>query len=299
MALALCKELSAIEALEEALVNCYRTQIGSLPGPEQRRHLSQLRDANEELHKLSGSQPVDYDLPAIGDAYALKFHLMRADNLLISLGACKSAKALPERAQVLDLGSGTGSSAWALAAWTATKGGSYDIASIEESQEMTKTSHMLWRSLQRQNRLSGASISLASAMPTCDILVANHLFSMPLNPSDARRQMKLFGTYAAQIRSGGVGIILTPNVDEKLALTQRAVQSLFNEGFELILEEENAEPPRNVTTSDHRRPVELCQLRRELDQMGESAGVGQVFRDPEFDDPYFGFYGRLTIFRRP
>jgi hypothetical protein len=298
MSLTLNHEIPAIEALENALVRTMKARIASLFGAELRAYLLQLRTANEELHKLAGGDPVDYELSGIGEAYALKFHLMRADNLSVALDAATKHKTLADRRQVLDLGSGTGSTAWALAVWSAARGHSFDLKSVEESRQMRLTDEVLWRGLQRSGMMSRASVSRGDFCDTYNILVANHLFSMPKDSKDAKDQLSGFSSYASRVKSDGVVLIVTPNVEEKIELTTRLTGKLARDGYAVILEDEAAEPPKEVTSSDEPRPHLLCELRREIDDLGKSVGLGEVFRDPEYDDPYFGFYGRLTLLRR-
>lgn len=278
-----------------------RAKVGSLPREDLSKYLLRLRTANEELHKLASSDAVDYGLPQIGDAYALKFHLMRADNLLIALEAASKKGAFSEHAHVMDIGSGTGSTSWALAAWAGARPARsyFEIASVEASREMTRTAAVLWAGLRRLGgRIGSASVCTSNDGQACDVLIANHLFSIPGDSEDARTQIRSFGQHACRVKKGGTAIILTPNVDEKIELTQEAVRDLSRVGFELLLDGEAAEPPKEVTNSQERRPQLLCAFRREIDALGGTLGVGKVFRDPEFDDPYYGFYGRLTVLRR-
>lgn len=298
MALSLAQETPAIESLENALVQTMRSRIATLSGPELRTFLLHLRVANEELHKLAGGDPVDYELPGIGEAYAVKFHLMRADNLIVALSSAAKHGALADKVQVMDLGSGTGSTAWALAAWSVAGGSSFELKSVEESRRMKQMDDVLWRGLQRSGLLSRASVSRGDLGVAFDLLVANHLFSIPEDLKDEREQVSAFSRYALRVSNDGVILIVTPNVEKKIELTRRLTGGLAREGFEVMLEDEAAEPPKEVTSSDERRPQLLCELRREIDELGVFAGLGKVFRDPEYDDPYYGFYGRLTLLRR-
>lgn len=298
MTIAIAEETSAIQALEEALVSALRMRVHSMSGSQLSAYLRQLHDANEELHKLASDHAVNYEMPGIGDAYALKFHLMRTDNLLVALGALTKKGLFRTVVDVLDLGSCTGSSAWALAAWSAASNACFSLASVEESREMRAADQALWRGLQRSSRISGGSVNRNDQATVCDVLVANHLFAVPQERQDERAQIQEFCAFTERVRQGGVVVIVTPDVEAKLLLTRQAVRLLAEIGFEVILDEDHAEPPKEVTLSKQQRPLLLCQLRREIDDLGESVGVGKIFREPEYDDPYFGFYGRLTILKK-
>ncbi|HEY7768120.1 MAG TPA: hypothetical protein VIB55_08060 [Longimicrobium sp.] len=83
----------------------------------------ELRDASEELKKLSRGVNVDYDLPRMGEAYALWYHMRRVSQMYEALEkfpqvATPLEKGWADPWRVLDVGAGTGAGAMGLSAWT-------------------------------------------------------------------------------------------------------------------------------------------------------------------------------------
>ncbi len=77
----------------------------------------QFREAYEPLKDFEKN--ISYDLPLTGEAYALKYHLQRMDNMKVALNRVHNVRPLlaSDRNFVLDIGSGTGASAMGFMRW--------------------------------------------------------------------------------------------------------------------------------------------------------------------------------------
>lgn len=284
----------AIEFLEECFVSAIKRSL-LRERKNYVRQLSTLKDANAKLHSLGASGRIDYDLEGMAEAYALKFHLMRADNALVAISAIANQIPVAKWSPILDFGSGTGATAWAMAGWSIVNPDRFALIRSEISTKMVELDSKLWDEL-RASRNGAPMPEVASDMGQAPgAVIANHVYCVPKNDEDAEAQIARVAEAANRVRPGGPVIILTPNIPEKLSLAQKTVSCLLSRGFASVRTDEWADKPRSLTTSRLHRPEELCALRREIDASGELHGIGRVFREPEYDDPYFGFYGRLDI----
>lgn len=82
----------------------------------------ELHAASEELKKLSRGENVDYDLPRMGEAYALWYHMRRVSQMYEVLEKFPQIATSLERGwaspwRVLDVGAGTGAGMMGLSAW--------------------------------------------------------------------------------------------------------------------------------------------------------------------------------------
>ena len=148
--------------------------------------LAALKKGNDALRKLGACRTVDYDALGVADAYALKFHLPRADNLAVAPNHSILRESLPRLRDVLDLGSGTGSLAYALAAHGASAEGRADrrIVAVERSASMATTALDLFEAARtalvgRFSRLAVALSRPPAARNLCDLVVASRVVAGP------------------------------------------------------------------------------------------------------------------------
>lgn len=82
----------------------------------------ELQAASEELKKLSRGENVSYDLPRMGEAYALWYHMRRVSQIYEALEkfpqvAAPLKKGWADPWRVLDIGAGTGAGVMAMSHW--------------------------------------------------------------------------------------------------------------------------------------------------------------------------------------
>ena len=191
----------------------------------------EVRESFEELKRLRTGKDLGYDRPSIGIQYAYWYHLQRTHELVRILGP----KYLNQSGEltVLDLGSGTGATAWALAlmANAAERAGiswpDIRVIGVENSPFMLDMALELWDQFQSEGLGDKSSTSAEyrlgswaherAPLPTDledHLVVASYLF----DASDKDRMEELAGRLTLTCRMHGYRHLLVTSAASKAHL---------------------------------------------------------------------------------
>lgn len=308
--------------LEELVASEVRSIYAELENAvEQKRFLRQLRAADQELLKLSKGHSVDYSLDRVGEAYALKYHLSRADNVAVTLREIHNVRAFSGQVRVLDIGSGTGCGAMALGYWALRNldlqgEDRVHVYCVEPAVLMRRMAFKVLRPFHDRIMKCLGLEPGASEPPfhwhPCRAITMEEatwlanteqfdliLFSYTFSAQDSevwRTTMQTVVQIVEHLSEKGVACFLTPRIASKQELMDRVADQLSTAGFS------RQDLPvvkglRGATVQ--KRPQEVIDVRREFNEECRRLSIPDAFgEDPQFDDPYYGFYGKLDLFSR-
>src|SRR5205085_7602384 len=142
--------------IETVIVSELKGRYESIKGDLQKADfLSGIYAAKNEMLKLNAGENVDYCLPFMGEAYAIYYHMQRADNIFLALSRISKTHPIPSTLQVLDIGSGTGSGATAVSYFVRQSGTvssrrTVTVYGVERAEPMSKMAGSLIHRLRRQ-----------------------------------------------------------------------------------------------------------------------------------------------------
>jgi SAM-dependent methyltransferase len=302
--------------VENIVVGYVRERFNTLSRRDPERFTREFSAAYKQLKNLN--QNPDYDLPLIGDAYCLKYHLLRMDNLTTALDHVHKAHPLlqsPESA-VLDMCSGTGGSAMAIARWVAInlplESATVAITSSEPVAHIRATAKRLVPILldklfdtppfpisirfADKTIAAGAERCRNKKAPFFDLIVFSYaLWKQSAEEWNATTSDIL--SIAETLKPDGVLLFLTPKSPiEKVRFMGHLTSALKGHGFRQL----SISIPLGKRCAPIKHPPCLQTLLTEInDTCNDLTGtypLGPLFgRDPD-DRPYYGFYGTVEAF---
>ena len=194
----------------------------------------------EDMGSLSSSRDAFYDRPTIGVAYGLWYHARRVNPLvseverIVRWEADRGSRALT----IVDLGSGTGATSWAVAlvTWAIRQGGGtppqVNVYEVESSTFMRQTSTALWGALgqeigpvhelvrRHEEKVSWPEMKLDADEPTW--LIASYL----LDHTDRHRRDEITKSLCQVVDNcSAVGVIFTVS-QNKREIAQEVIDQL-------------------------------------------------------------------------
>jgi SAM-dependent methyltransferase len=309
--------------VEAVVVDYVRQRFNALCQEDPAGYSRNFGAAYKQLQDLSRNP--DYSLALIGDAYCLKYHLMRMDNLCVALDAVHRAYPLLQsrNAQVLDMGGGTGGTAMAVAYWASVnfdlQSSDISITSIEPSAPMRETAQHLVRSFLRRlvasdPVLTSSSIkhrivddNLEDCAGVCrekkgrfyDLIIFSYaLWKQDRDEWDATASHIL--DVARMLKPNGVLMFLSPkSPPEKVMFMRHLTAELKNDGFVQLRV--------NIGKGASRAPVKhpqclqdaLREINKTCHKLTGKYPLGWLFGIHRDDRPYYGFYGTVEAFTLP
>ena len=223
--------------LEEVLRGCLEEVVFE-EGKEWSRWA--VNDAQDDLVRLIGGGDCSYDRPAIGALYASWYHPQRVSQLMAILKdyVCVERKLL----RIVDLGSGTGATAWAVAILSAATRASdlpapnrIEIAAWESSPFMEEAGRSLWRALEKaldRLRPDRPLVALDQHFVSwtdprahrgeADLVVGSYLF----DASDSVRTIEMASAFQSVLESTSSPLGLLTTARSKQTILDRALRPL-------------------------------------------------------------------------
>lgn len=214
----------------------------------------QFKAAYEPLKDFEKN--ISYDLPLTGEAYALKYHLQRMDNMNVALNRIHEIRPLltsPENL-VWDIGSGTGASTMALMRWMSEidplKQRKVKVVLSEPSEYMRSVSKQLCPSFARKLELNSSSSFVHSRynlencanrcekhpFPRLDLIIFCYTFWIQ-KPDEWPITTKHVLKIAKAVKPNGTLIFLTPKSKDtkptyqKVLFMEHLKREPINAGF--------------------------------------------------------------------
>lgn len=255
----------------------------------------------------------DYSMARIGEAYALQYHLHNADNIYTALSQIRLNPVLPANTRILDVGSGTGSGAMAIAYWIAKNCSnlpdSVSIEGVEPAKPMRAVASILlndfYKSLKKTLDPASQTFpfqwqhSTATSLDNCvqlpeevvyDLALFSHTFH--LHEPDERKQQVV--EVAKRVKPGGVIAFLIPNILDKKHFINVLGMRLERQGNMKMLDITPID--KRYRNAPLRNPKSIIKVRSELNQKCQNFGIPNAFGEDPKDDPYYGWYCTLKAF---
>lgn len=282
-----------------------------------------LRDLNKNPN---------YTLPLIGEAYCLKYHLLRMDNVSVALSYIHYAHQIlqtPE-ARVLDVGGGTGGSTMAFIRWASSAvnltSTNISVTCAEPSDSMRTVAYRLIPSLRdylsttiadfRNAPITGEILNASledcaekcrkTAKPVFDLIIFS--YALWKQPADEwPKTVSLIFDIARTLKPGGVLMFLSPKSPlEKVRFMEHLTAQLKAQGFKQLsvhIPRQHWQFPNSTSCAPVKHPDCLKQLLHEInDTCFTHTGIYPLearFGGNPDDYPYYGFYGTLEAFTHP
>jgi SAM-dependent methyltransferase len=309
--------------VEAVVVDYVRQRFNTLCQEDPAGYSRNFGAAYKQLQDLSRNP--DYRLPLIGDAYCLKYHLLRMDNLYVTLNSVHRAYPLLQspNAQVLDMGGGTGGTAMAVAYWASEnvdfQTSDISITSIEPSAPMRATaqrlvpaflshlvaSHPILTSTSIKSRIVDNSLEDCAGICRAKkgrfydlILFSYALWKQDPNDWDATASYIL--DVARMLKPNGVLLFLSPKFPpEKVRFMRYLTEELRNNGFVQL----RVSIGKGASRAPVKHPQCLQDALREINKtchkLTGKYPLGMLFGFLPDDRPYYGFYGTVEAFTFP
>jgi SAM-dependent methyltransferase len=275
--------------------------------------LSGIYRAKSEMLKLNAGGNVDYCLPYMGEAYAIYYHMLRADNIFLALSAISSAHQLPARIKLLDIGSGTGSGTTAVCYWLGANVDSsirksVEVYGVERSEPMSKMAGSLIRHLRQRIRNTQTNVlhyQLSNTQIAIDRLGNGIfdlvLFSYTFDVYESDKQAEVMSRVlqlTQKLRQNGVALFLSPNpiktVSPKVEFMETLITYMKSNGMKLI----PIKLRRSAFACDEKRSVVLRGICEFLNSECQRLGLPIIYEKQD-DFPWYGFYGRCSALTWP
>lgn len=267
----------------------------------------ELRDASEELKKLSRGGNVNYDLPRVGEAYALWYHMRRVSQIYEALEkfpqvATPLEKGWADTWSVLDIGAGTGAGAMGLSAWIsqALPAGCLQritVDCLEPSRQMISAGENIVAQMQQsglpigQTRwLQGGIGGAADYAPDRYHLILCSTTFDYLEENDWDRSIgEIVGFLHQCLRPGGCVVFLAPNRGYDASQNQQGPKVRF---VEQLIAEAGLKQYRRDDASSHKgvqKQIVAMRMRLSQDACQTGAGCGLGYGVPDYTTDTFSY----------
>ncbi|HEX8316839.1 hypothetical protein [Longimicrobium sp.] len=269
----------------------------------------ELARASQELLKLSRGENCDYDLPRMGEAYALWYHMRRVSQIYEALEKFPQVATALEKGwadpwRVLDIGAGTGAGAMALSSWISHAHPSdapqrTAIDCLEPSGQMISTGEKIVEQKQKsglplaQTRwLQGGIGAEADYAPDkYHLILCSTTFDYLEEDDWSRKVGEVTTFFNGRLKPGGCAIFLAPN--RGFDGVQQGPKVRFVE--ELISKAGLVEYRRKVDIQPHKgTQTQILGIRKRLNQDARRAcpdgGLGDGIPDYTTDTFSSGVY---------
>ncbi len=264
--------------------------------------LTGIRDAKSEMMNLNAGGNTDYSLPHMGEAYAIYYHMQRADNIFLALSKINESIEFPAIMKALDIGSGTGGGSTAISYWLGQYGTSLvqkeaTVYGVEKAEPMSKMAasldHRLRQRLQdKRVRLLSYPLSKTQtaieqlADEIFDLIIFSYTFDV-YDPSKHGEIMSRVLRLTRKLNSNGVALFLVPNTSVKIEFMQRIVSFLEEMGMQSL----PVNIDRGCFCASEKRPSILRNACLYFNAECNRLGLPEIYVIPD-DFPYYGFFGQ-------
>lgn len=272
----------------------------------QAQYLGYLHDAAKELYLLGDGRRVNYDLPCIGTAYALWYHMRRSENIVHALEDTHRVTPLPTTLKILDVGSGTGSAIIGALYWAALhkqqvgRELNIEIYGVEPSTGMRSVADRIMQRVHRDYGTYQISFRTHPAPtltdlrrmplePTFDVILYSYTFD-PIKPSEHSDVWADTLSVANALKQDGRMLFLTPQVDAKLNFRDSLVQQFRRKGYG------RRSLNRNRNVSSAREQPMIGRVRDLLHADATVAGIPNLFGATR--KPTYQIDGEVDMFSR-
>lgn len=304
--------------LEHLVAGVATSRYRALEHEEDRRaFLSALRDATQQFFDALNPRPdtassapahVNYNMPRMGEAYALWYHMLRVENIYMALARAYGDDLPSGRVRMLDLGSGTGAGAMALGhlvgqrSWAEGEGTVVSVSCVEGAAPMRGMANRILRHFRNTLGVSEqlfdwnheiARIQEAAKLPSArkfDLILFSYTFwVMSGTMADAFRTLSV--RIAHHLAPGGLVCFLTPwKPPQKRKFIDGICEQLGERGFQRL----DVEPEEEDFPSGRRRPHPIMNARNFYNQECRRLGLPPIFKGV----PYYSFDCQCDVFTR-
>ncbi|MFN2455823.1 MAG: class I SAM-dependent methyltransferase [Pyrinomonadaceae bacterium] len=264
--------------------------------------LTGIRDAKSEMMNLNAGGNTDYSLPYMGEAYAIYYHMQRADNIFLALSKINESIEMPAIMKALDIGSGTGGGLTAISYWLQRCGNPLaqkeaTVYGVEKAEPMSGIATSLGRRLQK--RLQNKSMRLLSyplsktqtAIEQLDDEMFDlAIFSYTFDVYDLSKHGEVMSRVlrlTRKLNSNGVALFLVPNTSVKIEFMQKMVSFLEEMGMQSL----PINIDRGCFCGSEKRPSILKDACLYLNTECKKLGLPKIYIIQD-DFPYYGFFGQ-------
>jgi SAM-dependent methyltransferase len=247
----------------------------------------------------------------VGVAYALWYHMLRTENIYLALEAACRERALPRAVRMLDVGSGTGAGAMAMAYLLRAEGRPLNasVSCVERYDEMRAMADRILGGTraalgigEERFRWNHAVRDLleASELPesdTFEVVLFSHTFWVQAPDVAERTRARTFAI-ARHLAPNGLLCFLTPRKPpQKTKFIDSICEQLAERGFQRL----EVEPGEEDFPSDRCRPHPIMNARNFYNQERRRLGLPSFFRGVSYyfrGVPYYSFDCQCDVFTR-
>ena len=292
--------------LEHIVASTIERRYAQLPhNTDKTNFLTNLQKASSELWKLSRGYNVNYALSQMGDAYALYYHMRNTERIYIALDQIMQKVSLPSQIKVLDVGSGTGSGAMAMAFWmyekywNHLKNAKLDVAMAEKALPMRDVAECVLNNFRHYVELSEEEFTWnhkindmlsASRLPddrTFDVILFCYTFWYQESIQWEKSKNYVLNI-AKHLNPGGIMLFLTPT--KKVGFIDYLKTDVLSHMKNVSLDIDRINVAPNST------PLAIVSMRKFFEDTSKTLTLPESFIAG--NPPYYGFPTQCDIFLR-
>ncbi len=272
--------------------------------------LAGIQAAKTELLNLNSGGRADYCLPFMGEAYAIYYHMQRADNILTALSRISRTHALPSDLKVLDVGSGTGSGATAICAFLSEEATplrrTVTVYGVEKAEPMSKMAASLLRHLQRLVKTNSIGLIYYQVSSTqvavsrledgiFDLILFSYTFDI-YSPEDRHKVMQRVLELIRKLRHDGIVVLITPKPNPAKAVAVKAdfISELIHFLKASGMESKAIPIRRGLISGQEKRPAILRSVCEFFNDECQRLGLPPTYVIND-DFPWYGFYAECNV----
>ena len=314
--------------LEKVVADSVYAHFASLDQTETENDQTEREKFCRDVKRAHSQLLKTYDLPRIGEAYALWHHMMRANEICVALDIAKMFGPLKYHVgefRVADIGSGTGAGVMAIVHWFVktypNRQVNLRIDRVEPSRQMRDTASYILKAYRQKLEDSfaenvrpvisaphdPATISLSQYASTVnnklDLCLFCHTFSTADYANRDRISDEIMLIANEQLNSSGTLTFLLPDVSPdhdfyaKVMLMDFIAERLLKAGMKTVKHEKDDLRPLKNSWAKSQKQNLVMETRRVINRNCLDSSIITPFNDSnEMDRPYYSLSSRIDIF---